>query len=315
MAERGSSSWVIWGAIVADAGVAAAKFTAAGFTGSSAMLAEGIHSTIDTANSALLLLGEHRSKRPADREHPLGHGREIYFWSLIVGIVIFGLGAGMGIYEGVTHLLHPEPIKSAAWNYGVLGLSAILSSASLWISGREFLRQMRPEENLWQAYRRSKDASVYTVVFEDIAAILGLVLALLGVLLGSLLDNPYCDGIASVAIGVMMGVVAVLLVNESRKLLLGESADQQAVDDMQRIAQRDSDVQRVDRPLTMQLGPREVLLLLDVEFRDELTVGELENAIDRMERAIRSTHPEVVRIYVEANALAKRGGGQSLAGS
>ena len=301
-----SSSWVIWAAIVADAGVAAAKFVAAAFTGSSSMLAEGIHSTIDTVNAGLLLLGEHRGCRPPDELHPLGHGREVYFWAMIVAIVIFALGGGMGIYEGITHLLHPEPLTSPIWNYAVLATSAVFCAGSFYVSGKEFVRQMRPDEGWWQAYARSKDPGLYTIVFEDAAALVGLLLAFLGVWLSHALQRPWIDGVASLLIGATMALVAALLVNETRKLLLGESADQAMVRDLRRIVEADAGVVGVDRPLTMQLGPRQVLLLMEVEFPQSFGVAEVEATIDRLERAVRDAHPIVTRIYVEVQTIERR---------
>ena len=303
-ADDGSGSTiVVYGAIAADAAVAVAKFVAAALTGSSSMLSEGIHSTVDTANTCLLLLGQRLGRRPPDRLHPFGHAREIYFWSLLVAIVIFGLGGGMSTYQGVVHLLHPEPLESPTVSYWVLGASAVFGVASFVLGAREFRRQMRPGESWWRTFRRSKDPTVYTVVFEDGAALLGLLLAFLGVFTGHHFHNLYCDGAASVAIGVMMAVVACFLAWESRGLLVGESADAKSVEQMRAVAEADPAVRRVDRSMTMQLGPRQVLLTLDVVFRSDLTADGLAAAIDRLEAAIRGQHPEVRQVFIEAQAL------------
>ena len=294
---------MIYGAIAADASVAVAKFVAAGLTGSSSMLSEGIHSTVDTANTCLLLLGQTRAARPPDQRHPFGHGREAYFWSLLVAIVIFGLGGGISTYEGVTHLMHPGPLESATVSYWVLGISAVFGTGSMVIGMREFRRAMRPGESWWRAFRRSKDPTVFTVVFEDAAALLGILLAFLGVLGGHLLNNRYLDGGASLLIGLMMAAVASLLAWECRGLLVGESADPQMIERVRAIVAAEPDVRRADRLMTMQLGPHEVLLTLDVVFRDGITADELARAIDRLEGTIRGQHPDVRQIFIEAQNL------------
>jgi cation diffusion facilitator family transporter len=304
---------VIFGAIAADAAIAVAKFIAAGISGSSSMLSEGIHSVIDTANSCLLLLGEKRAARPPDDNHPFGHGREIYFWSLLVAMVIFGIGGGMSTYEGIHHLLRPRQLENPTVSYWVLAISLVFSVGSFVVGIREFHRQKRPDESWWQLFRRSKDPTVYTVVFEDVAAIIGIALAFGGIFLGHRLNNPYADGIASVLIGLMMAVIACLLAWESRGLLVGESADARAVQDMCRIATEDPDVQQVNHPLTMQLGPHNVLLTLDVVFREGLGAADHAAAIDRLEQRIREKHPDVKRIFIEAQAIEReaRRAGQS----
>jgi cation diffusion facilitator family transporter len=267
------------------------------------MLSEGIHSVIDTANSCLLLIGEKRAARPPDEDHPFGYGREIYFWSLLVAMVIFGVGGGMSAYEGVQHLLRPQRAEHPTASYWVLGISMAFSIGSFIIGIREFARQKREDERWWQTFRRSKDPTVYTVVFADAADLIGITLAFFGIFLGRLLDNPYCDGVASVLIGVMMATVACLLAWESRGLLMGESADPRAVQDMCRIAMQDPDVRRVDRPLTMQLGPHEVLLTLDIVFRDGLSAADQAAAVDRLEKRLREKHPDVRKIFIEAQTM------------
>lgn len=282
--------------------IAVTKFVAAGFSGSSAMLSEGIHSTVDTGNQLLLLLGMKRSRRPADDDHPFGHGKELYFWSLIVAVALFGLGGGMSAYEGITHLLRPHPLEDPTWNYAVLGAAFLFEGLSWFIA----FKQLRPairEQGLWSALRSSKDPSIVTVFFEDSAALVGLVVAFLGVFIGHRLGSPLADGVASIVIGAVLAAVAVFLVYESRGLLLGETADPEVVEDIRRLARSLPGVAEVGRPLTMHLGPDEVLLNLEIDFRPNLAPGQISAEVDRLEREIRERHPEMKRIFIEAKAL------------
>lgn len=295
----------VYGAMIANLAIAASKLIVASISGSSAMLSEGIHSLADTGNELLLLLGLRRSGRPADATHPYGHGKELYFWSLIVAVVLFAVGGGMSIYEGLNHVLHPEPIKSPLWNYVVLAIAFVFEGGSFLVSVRE-LRKRNATAPLWQAFRWSKDPSVYTVVAEDAAALAGLVVAFAGVFLADRLGIPELDGVASLVVGAILIVVAVLLVIESRNLLIGESASPALVEDVRRIAEDDPDVLRAGYPLTMHLGPDEVLLNLDLEFRPELSGDALRTAIARIEFAIREKHPEVTRVFLESTSLARR---------
>jgi cation diffusion facilitator family transporter len=302
MASR-SNIYVIYTGIVVDVVIAVSKFVAASVTGSSAMLSEGIHTSIDAVNTTLLLLGNYRGRRPPDQAHPFGHGREIYFWAMIVAIVIFGLGGGVTIYDGIHQLAHPLPLENPAWNYWVLGIAALFTVISFAVGLREFLREKRAEEGWWRTFRRSKDPTVYTILFEDAAAILGLLFAFLGVYLGHRYNNPHFDGAASILIGLTLAVVAFMLTWETRGLLVGEAADPQAVQSMKRLAESDPNVQRVDRPLTMQLGPHQVLLTMDIKFRAGLSVEEIEHTVDRVEKKIQDKHPDVRRIFIEAESL------------
>ncbi len=301
MAEHGRPV-AVYGAIFANLAIAVTKFMAGGLTGSSAMLSEGIHSLVDTGNQGLLLLGLKRSRRPADDVHPFGYGKELYFWSLIVAIILFGLGGGMSIYEGLEHLKHPSQVTDPTWNYVVLGCAFLFEGASLVIALRELLSRRR-RGNLFEAVRASKDPAVFVVVMEDSAALAGLVVAFLGIFLGHQLGEPRLDGAASVVIGVILALMAILLANESRGLLLGESVDRVVVEDIKRIARGDPGVAGVLPPLTMHLGPNEVLLNLSVNFRQGLDAGEVAATVDRLEQKIRERHPEVRRIFIEAEAL------------
>ena len=293
----------VYGAIAANAVIAVSKFAAGLISGSSAMLSEGIHSVVDTGNELLLLLGIHRSKKPADELHPFGYGKELYFWSLIVAILLFGLGGGMSIYEGITHLRHPAVIQNPAWNYVVLGIAFIAEGASWAIALKKFLEKKRRGRGLWQALRASKNPAVFVVLAEDSAALAGILVAFLGVLLGHRLQNPYLDGTASIIIGLILATVAGFLAYESRDLLLGESADADVVQSIRKVAGADPAVLGVSHPLTMHFGPEQVLLNLDIEFRPDLSASEITAAVDRLEAGIRRERPSIKRIFIEAESL------------
>ncbi|HEY2591170.1 MAG TPA: cation diffusion facilitator family transporter, partial [Steroidobacteraceae bacterium] len=225
---------VVFAATAANIAIAATKFAAAWLSGSSAMLSEAIHSVADTGNQLLLLLGLNRSQLPPDESYPFGHGKELYFWSLIVAILLFGVGGGMALYEGISHALAPRPLESAFWAYVVLGIAAVFEASSLTVAVRELLSRRGPRA-FWLRVHRSKDPSVYTTFYEDFAALLGLAVAFLGVFLGHRLQNPYYDAGASMLIGVILCVVALTLVYESRGLLIGESASPEIVASIQEI--------------------------------------------------------------------------------
>jgi cation diffusion facilitator family transporter len=295
----------IYGALGANLLIAVTKFVAASFTGSSAMLSEGIHSVVDTGNEVLLLLGLKKSRKPPDERHPFGHGKELYFWSLIVAVALFGVGGGMSVYEGITHLRHPTPLEQLAWSYGVLGAAFVFESVSWVIAVRALLPEIR-EHGIWRAVRRSKDPSIVTVLFEDSAALAGLVVAFLGVWMGQLLDSPRADGIASIVIGVILAGVASFLVYQSKGLLLGESADPEIVEDIRALAERIPAVAGVECPLTMHFGPDEVLLNLAIDFRPDVSAAQITSAIERLEHDVRERHPEVHRIFIEAKSLKTR---------
>lgn len=300
--DTNRSPVAVYGALASNLLIAISKFGAALITGSSAMLAEGIHSTVDTANELLLLLGLHRSRRPPDTWHPFGYGKEIYFWGLIVAVLLFAVGGGMSVYEGILHLLHPAEIGDPFWNYVVLSL-AFCAEGTSWTIAMGKLRQGRRKKNLLQAMRQSKDPSVFIVVAEDTAALAGIGVAFVGVFLSHRLGSHTPDGAASILIGLIMASMAVFLVYESRGLLLGESADPELVASIQRLAAEDEGVRQVFRPLTMHLGPDEVLLNIDIEFQPHLSAEEIALAIDRLESTIRKAHPQVSRIFIEAEAF------------
>lgn len=296
----------VYGAMAANLGIALVKFVAAAFTGSSAMLSEGIHSVVDTANQLLLLLGLRRSRRSPDANHPFGHGKELYFWGLVVAVVLFGVGGGMSIYEGITHLQHPAELTDPTWAFVTLGVAFVFEGGSWYVALRE-LRRNGAREGLFESVHRSKDPTVYTVLAEDSAALVGLVLAAIGLWLTHRFQDPVFDGLASIGIGLVLAAVAIFLTYESRALLIGESAAPEIVASIRSIAEADPDVVRAARPLTMHLGPASVLVNLDLEFRHELSAEGVFAAVQRVEDAIRAAHPEASQVFIEAKALRARG--------
>lgn len=302
MAHSNSS---IYGALIANAAIATIKFVAAFLSGSSAMLSEGIHSIVDTSNELLLLLGIRRSKRPADKKHPFGYGQELYFWSLIVSILVFGLGGGMSIYEGITHISNPNPIKDVFWNYIVLGSAFIFETISIIISIKGFLKHSTHQGNLFQKLLASKDPGFFLVIYEDAADLAGLIIAFAGVILSYYFNMPLLDGLASILIGIVLTVIAVLMIIESHHLLIGESAGREIVEETEKLIREDEDVHRVQTPLTMQLSPDEVLLALNLEFKKELTGAQVAGSIKRLEKNIKEKFPQIKQIYIEADHLSK----------
>ncbi len=299
MADTSKSVYV---AITANLVVAAAKFVASAFTGSSSMLAEGIHSLVDTANGGLLLIGNRARRREPDDEHPFGYGKELYFWGFVVAMLLFALGGGFSIFQGVWRLLHPAPLESPGWNYAVL-LVTLLSDGYSWIVAYGQLRASRGEPTILRAARASKDPSLFSIWFEDSADLAGVGLALLGVALSQALASPYPDAIASLLIGVTMAATALLLGYETRKLLIGEGADLNIVRGIRAIVEADDCVAHCGPPLTMHLGPEDVLVNLDVQFRAGLSADGIFEAVDRLESSIRERFPEVRRIFIEPERL------------
>jgi cation diffusion facilitator family transporter len=302
VSAKGESKIAVVAAVVGNLLIAVIKFVAAGMTGSSAMIAEGIHSLVDTGNGGLVLLGMGRSTAPADAVHPFGHGKELYFWTLIVAISIFGIGGGMSVYEGVTHLVHPSPIESAWPNYIVLAIAFVVEGSSFFVAMREF-NAARGERGVFDFIRNSKDPSLFTIVFEDSAAMLGLLVAFLGVFLGHLLRNPYFDGGASVVIGLILMGVAFLLARESKGLLVGEGVEPKVLVAMRALVAADEAVECVGDIRTMYLGPHDLLVNLDVAFRSQLRAEGIHDAIMRIENGMKREYPEVQRVYVEVESL------------
>src|ERR1700730_6039596 len=295
------SRTAIFAAIAGNVAIAVTKLIAAFFTGSSAMLSEGIHSLVDTGNGGLLLLGMRMSRKPADADHPFGHGKELYFWSLVVAILVFALGGGMSVYEGVTHLTHPPHASNATWNYVVLGLAFVFEGGSSLFAYKAFRSEMGGQ-GILETIRASKDPTTFTVLFEDTAALLGLIVAFLGIFLGHQLNNAYLDGVASIIIGAILAVVAGFLAYESKGLLIGEGVEAKTLKSIRLIARNDASVEEVRESLTMHFGPQYVWLALDIRFKNHLRAEEIAAAIDRMERAIRDQHPEIKHIFIEAKS-------------
>ena len=289
----------IYGAIGANVAIAVTKFIVAGVTGSSAMLSEGIHSAVDTFNGVLLLVGLKLSQRPATQEHPFGHGKELYFWSLMVAVLIFGLGGGVSFYEGIQHIRNPEPITDPTWNYVVLGAAALFEGASFAIALKQFLGQAggRP---FWNALHASKDPTTYTVLAEDGAALAGLLVAALGIYLSHRLQIPELDGAASVVIGLLLAGVAVLLVRESRGLLIGEGIRPETARAIRTLATAQPHVRSVGRILSMYMGPDEVLVTLDLDFEDGTGTDDAAAEMSLIQRQVRERFPMIKRLFIEA---------------
>jgi cation diffusion facilitator family transporter len=296
--SRLSSRRVIYAAILGDLLIGLTKLTAAAWTGSSSLLSEGIHSIVDTGNGFLLLYGLRRSKAQPDREHPLGYGREIYFWSFVVAVLLFAFGAGVSLYQGVVHVLHPEPVQHPAASYIVLGLSALFDGTTWWLALRNF-RGERRYSDLLDAIRESKDPPSFMVLFEDSAALAGILVAFAGIYLSVRLDLPVLDGVGSILIGLILAVTASLLAKETKSLLIGERADQGIVDSILRVAGQIEGVTHANGILTVHLAPREILVALSLEFADELKTPEIEARVIEIERRVRLSHPDVVAVFVK----------------
>jgi cation diffusion facilitator family transporter len=301
--ETSGSRKVIYAAILANLGIAAAKFIVAAITGSAAMLAEGIHSAVDTGNEFLLLVGERNSAKPPDKRHPFGYGKALYFWALLVALSVFSLGGGLSIYHGITALRHPEPLEDPMWNYIVLGVSACFEGYSWNVSRKALNQRRKPGASLWQTVHASKDASVFTVFIEDTAALLGLAIAAVGILLGQVFDSPYFDPAASVLIGLLLVGAAFALARETGALLVGEGIGTDATRRVCEILRDDPSIEDVGKLLSMQLGPDEVLLTAAVRFNRGMRIDEVEAAIERLEKAVAAVYPAIRHIYFESGAL------------
>ena len=290
---------VIFAALIGNTLISITKFIAAFITGSSAMLSEGIHSLVDTGNQGLLLLGIHQAKKPADENFPFGHGKEIYFWSFIVAILIFALGGGISLYEGIKHIQHPEPITNPLINYIVLGLAIIFEGAAWYFAFKEFNRA-RGKWGFLEAIQRAKDPSIFVVLFEDSAAMLGLVVALAGVALTQYTGILIFDGLASVIIGMILIGTAIWLAYETKGLLIGESANKRVVRGIREILSANDIVEHVNEVLTMHMGPDYILANISVDFKDSATANDVENHIAEMSKDIKMQFPLIKRIFIEA---------------
>ncbi len=310
---KGSSRKVIYAALAGNLAIAATKFAAALWTGSSAMLSEAIHSTVDTGDQGLLLYGWHRAGRPADAAHPFGYGMELYFWSFVVALMIFAMGGGVSIYEGYLKIREPEPVSDVWVNFVVLGAAAVFEGITFRLAWREF-RQEHADEPLLAAIRASKNPSIFAVLLEDGAALIGLGIAALGLSLAVLLDWPILDGVASLAIGGLLLVTAVFLANETRSLLTGESASRQVLQKVRAIFDSDSRVSAVGRILSMQLGPNQIMLAVPVDLDDSLTGSTIEHTVSELTQRIKSGVPAVTQVFIRPEANPRTGGNSDPAG-
>ncbi len=292
------STKVIYAALAGNVAIAAIKFIAAAFSGSSAMLSEGVHSLVDSVNELVLLYGLRRSNAPADVSHPLGYGRELYFWSFVVALLVFTLGTGISIYEGVERLRHPQPLQSAAIAFVVLGLSFVFEAASWRIALKDF-QATKGTLGYMEAIRESKNPTTFTVLLEDTAALLGLIVAFLGLLVARIFNVPQFDGLASIGIGLILAVTALLLARETKGLLIGESAYPHVQASILRIAAEDPGVDHANGVITAQLGPQRIFAALSAEFHDGQTTQDIEACVRRIEARVQAAHPEVATLFIK----------------
>jgi cation diffusion facilitator family transporter len=295
--ESGSRN-VVYAALAGNLAIAVIKFVAAAVTGSSAMLSEGVHTLVDSVNELLLLYGMKRAARPRDISHPFGHGRELYFWSFIVAVQVLVVGAAVAGYQGVIHVLYPEPMRLALVNYVVLAASFAFESASWWVAFKEF-RAAKGEQGYFEAFRESKDPTTFTVLFEDSAAILGLLIAAAGIAAAQVFHMPRFDGVASIGIALVLAFSSALLAQETKNLLIGEAARPHVRESLIEIAGADPGVRSANGVLTVQLGPSQVFAALSAEFQGHLSTADIEACVLRLETAIMEAHPEVTVLFVK----------------
>ena len=298
MAQSSGSRLVVYAALAGNCAIAVAKFIAAAISGSSAMLSEGVHSLVDTVNELLLLYGLHRSEKKPDATHPFGYGRELYFWSFIVALLVFAAGAGVSAYEGIQHIRHPEPATNHLVSYIVLGVSILFEGGSWLVALREF-RSTKGKLGYFEAFRRSKDPSTFTVLLEDTAALLGLGFAALGLLGAQLLDMPVLDGVASLGIAAVLAITAFLLARETKGLLVGEPAHPKVAQTILDLANADGDLRNANGVTTMQMGPNQVVAMLSAEFEDDRTTPQIEACIARIETAVKREYPELTALFIK----------------
>lgn len=298
-----SNKIVVYAALFGNLAIALVKFVAAYITNSSAMLSEAIHSVVDTLNEILLLYGMKKAEQRPDAHHPFGYGRELYFWAFIVALMVFALGAIVSIYQGILHIIHPEEMQDPMINYVVLGI-AILCEGFSWFVALKTFRKMKGKMGYFEAFRRSKDPTTFTVLFEDTAALIGLFIALTGIFLAHQLNIPELDGAASILIGVVLAVSAWLLARETKGLLLGETADPRLRENVLNIAQQDAAVYSANGVLTEQMGAHQVIASLSLEFKDDLTSDEIEACVNRIEAQIKQLHPEIITLFVKPQTKA-----------
>ena len=302
MTRHERSKPVVYAALAGNLLVALTKFIAAFWTGSSAMLSEAVHSVVDTGNQGVLLYGIHRSLQPPDETHPLGHGRELYFWSFIVALLMFTIGAGVTFFEGINHIFAPHPIENPMVNYIVLACSLVFEGGTWLYAWTEF-RKTCGERGFYRAVRESKDPPAFMVLFEDSAALIGLVIAFVGTFSASYFDMPVLDGVASVGISIVLAGVALLLARESKGLLLGEPAARYIRESIVTIARSTPGIERAKLLFTVHLSPHQIVAALSLEFKDALTSPEIERTVAALERTIHDRHPDVIAVFVKPQAL------------
>jgi cation diffusion facilitator family transporter len=303
MAHSGSRK-VIFAALVGNALISVTKLAAATFTGSSAMLSEGIHSLVDTGNQILLLIGLAKAKRAPDPQHPFGYGKEVYFWSFVVAILIFGVGAGVSIYEGIKHIQHPSPMTNVMINYIVLGLAFLFEGAAWLFAFKEFSK-IKGKRSLLKAVRESKDPTTFVVLFEDTAAMLGIIVAFAGIGLSQMTGWYWLDGTASIIIGLILAGTAWFLAIETKDLLIGEAASEPTIDGIRRLASTTAGVEKVNEVLTLHMGPEYILVNISLDFADSNTIDQVEESVDRLTGAIRRDWPLVKKVFIEAEERTK----------
>lgn len=301
-----SSKTAIYAALAGNGLIAFTKFLASAYTGSSAMFSEAVHSVVDTGNQILLLYGLKKSQKPPDKTHPFGYGMEVYFWSFVVAVLLFGLGAGISIYEGVSKIQAPRQVNDPLVNYVVIGFAAVFETLAFSVACRE-LRKTKGPLGMVEAVRSSKDPTIFIVLFEDFAALLGLMVAGSAVYLGELFDLPVLDGIASVIIGLILALTASCLAFECKGLLCGEAANDQIVAGIENIIKCETDVLHINEILTMHLGPQDILLNISVDFKDAVSSRNVETTISELEANIKNKYPEIKRVFIEAQSWMAQG--------
>jgi cation diffusion facilitator family transporter len=298
----GETRKAVVAAVIGNLAIAATKFIAAAFSGSAAMLAEAIHSLVDTGNGGLMLYGLHRSRKPADDEHPFGYGHELYFWTLMVGILVFALGGGMSIITGISHLAEPRPPENAAWNYAVLLVAMLFEGSSWWFGLKAFQAELRGR-GIFETIHATKNPANFAVLLEDSAALIGLLIALVGIFLAEKLGEPWLDGASSIAIGVLLCFVSFVMVFESKELLVGEGMEKRTLERLRAIVQAEPAIESVDKLTTMYLGPEEVMLAITLRFRAGTSLTVLRDSLASIKRAIRENYPRIRHIYVDSSAI------------
>jgi cation diffusion facilitator family transporter len=297
-----SSNKSIYSALAANLLIAITKFVAGAFSNSAAMISEGIHSLVDTVNQVLLLFGLKRSQKPADAMRPFGYGRELYFYSFIVSILIFGLGGGISIYQGIIHIITPEPLQDPTWNYAVLALSVIFEGASLIIAAKEF-NETRRGESWWRAIVKSKDPSSFLVLFEDGAAVLGLFIVMICMFIGHRYHIPQLDGVASLLVGLLLVAVSMILARESRSLLMGEGISEESKQRITEISEKDASVLKVMRIISTYQSPEDVMVMLIVAFKDHLDTREINEGIERIRSEIRKEFTLIHFVIIQPEVI------------